>query len=66
MCGDKHIEEMIRGGFEVIDKDFKTYKSQITQFLRAMYPTAKFNNYSDMDLIEKMMEIHLAFNKFNK
>lgn len=57
---------MIKDGFEAIDKDFKTYKSQITQFLRAMYPTIQFNNYSDMDLIEKMVEVHQAFNKFKK
>lgn len=63
---DPCIQEILDSGFEAADNNIKTHKAHILQFLRSMYPTTQFNMYTDMDLIEKMMEVHDAYQKYKK
>ena len=60
------IEQMLAGGFNEIDDNLKKYKQQIITFLSCMYPSEKFSNRSDVELIEYMQEISNAYKKYKK
>lgn len=60
------LQNMLAGGFNEIDDNLKKYKQQIITFLSCMYPSEKFTNRSDVELIEYMQEISNAYKKYNK
>jgi RNA polymerase sigma factor (sigma-70 family) len=58
------ITNMLIGGFEIIDNNFKKNRKTIILFLKHMYPTESFVRKSDVSLIDYMMELHYTYNKF--
>lgn len=58
------ITNMLKGGFDEIDSNIKTYKKDIIIFLSCMYPSEKFSNRSDVELIEYMQEVSDAYKKY--
>ena len=58
------IVDMLKGGFDEIDSNIKTYKKDIIIFLSCMYPSEKFSNRSDVELIEYMQEVSDAYKKY--
>lgn len=60
------IISMLAGGFNEIDSNLKKYKTDIITFLSCMYPSEKFSNLSDVELIEYMQEISNAYKKYKK
>lgn len=60
------IIDLLQGGFAEIDANLKKYKPEILKFLSYMYPTERFNNKSDVDLLQYMQEISDAYKKYKK
>ena len=60
------IINILKGGFEDIDSQYKKNKKIIVAFLSNMYPTESFVRKSDVAIIDRMNELQDIWKKFNK
>jgi DNA-directed RNA polymerase specialized sigma subunit len=60
----KFVEELLEGGFDFIDKHFKSSKKLIIKFLGMMYPTENFSRKTDVSLLEYMEELSILYKKY--
>ena len=58
------VEELLKGGFDFIDKHFKSSKKLIIKFLGMMYPTENFSRKTDVSLLEYMEELSILYKKY--
>ena len=62
----KIIAELLKGGFDDLDNQYKKNKKAIVTFLSNMYPTESFTRKSDVAIIDRMNELQEIYNRFNK
>ena len=60
------IVDLLKGGFDDLDSQYKKNKKAIVQFLSNMYPTETFARKSDVAIIDRMNELQETYNRFNK
>lgn len=60
------ITELLGGGFDDIDDQYKKNKRIIVTFLSNMYPTESFARKSDVAIIDRMHELQEIYKRFNK
>ena len=60
------IKTIISGDFDDIDDTYKKNKKLIVAFLSNLYPTESFSRKSDVEIIDRMVELQDAWKKFNK
>lgn len=62
--GSKYILKVLQEGFEYLDSTFKKNKKFIILFLNDVYPTEPMNKKTDVGLMEYMLDIYEAYQKF--
>jgi DNA-directed RNA polymerase specialized sigma subunit len=62
----KTIKEILSGGFDYLDKVFKSNKKLIVKFLGLMNPTDSFARKTDVALLEYMDELSDLYKKYYK
>jgi len=60
------IVDLLGGGFDDIDDQYKKNKKIIIVFLSNMYPTETFLRKSDVEIIDRMKELQEVWKRFNK
>jgi len=60
------IVDLLGGGFDDIDDQYKKNKKTIIVFLSNMYPTETFLRKSDVEIIDRMKELQEVWKRFNK
>ena len=60
------IIDILKGGFDDLDNNYKKNKKVIISFLSSMYPTESFVRKSDVAIIDRMSELQDIWKKFNK
>ncbi|MBR5296713.1 MAG: hypothetical protein IKU29_02450 [Parabacteroides sp.] len=59
------IIELLDNDFEYLDSNYKKNRHIILKFLSIMYPTESFIRATDIDILEKMIELHEYWKKYN-
>lgn len=60
------IKSILSGSFDDVDETYRKNKKIIIAFLSNIYPTESFTRKSDVELIDRMVELQDAWKKFNK
>jgi hypothetical protein len=62
----KYILDVLEKGFDYLDSTFRKNKKIIVAFLNDVYPTEPMAKKTDVTLLEYMMDIHEAYQKYKK